>query len=270
MSNKVLLKKSSVVGKVPATTDLDYGEVALNYADGLLYYKTANNIIQSFSSSTSSFVTLTGTQTLTNKTLTAPTINGATLSGTLSGNITLSGTVNFTGSETLISSGSGGNEGGELHFVAPSTGTTLSGPIAIDIYQNKIRFFETGGTNRGAYIDFSSASAGVGSNLLSGGGGASLPSQTGNSGKYLTTDGTNASWATISSYTLPTASTTTLGGVKVDGTSITIDGNGVISSAGGSGGFIAVITRISGNISLNISGILSVYARNNNIVQVVA
>ena len=248
MSNKVLLKKSSVVSKVPATTDLDYGELALNYADGLLYFKNANNQIQSFSSSTSSFVTLTGTQTLTNKTLTSPTINGAALSGTLSGNITLSGTVNFTGSETLISSGSGGNEGGELHFAVPSTGTTLSGPIAIDIYQNKIRFFETGGTNRGAYIDFSSASAGVGSNLLSGGG-ASLPSQTGNSGKYLTTDGTNASWATISSYTLPTASTTTLGGVKVDGTSITIDGNGVISSGGGSGNSFTTIA-VSGQSSV--------------------
>ena len=35
-------------------------------------------------------------------------------------------------------------------------------------------------------------------------------------------------------YTLPTASTTTLGGVKVDGTTITIN-NGVISSSGGSG-----------------------------------
>lgn len=38
------------------------------------------------------------------------------------------------------------------------------------------------------------------------------------------------------SYTLPTASTTTLGGVKIDGTSITIDGSGVISSTGGGGG----------------------------------
>lgn len=37
-----------------------------------------------------------------------------------------------------------------------------------------------------------------------------------------------------SSYTLPTASTSTLGGVKIDGTTITIDNNGVISSAGGS------------------------------------
>lgn len=34
------------------------------------------------------------------------------------------------------------------------------------------------------------------------------------------------------SYTLPTASTTTLGGVKIDGTSVTIDGGGVISAGG--------------------------------------
>lgn len=32
-------------------------------------------------------------------------------------------------------------------------------------------------------------------------------------------------------YTLPVASTSTLGGVKIDGTSITIDGNGIISSS---------------------------------------
>jgi len=37
-------------------------------------------------------------------------------------------------------------------------------------------------------------------------------------------------------YTLPTASTTTLGGVKVDGTTITINGSGVISAVGGGGG----------------------------------
>jgi hypothetical protein len=37
---------------------------------------------------------------------------------------------------------------------------------------------------------------------------ASLPSQTGQSGKYLTTDGTTASWGTVSSYTAPTLGTT--------------------------------------------------------------
>ena len=39
-----------------------------------------------------------------------------------------------------------------------------------------------------------------------------------------------------STYVLPTASSSTLGGVKVDGTTITIDSNGVISSSGGGGG----------------------------------
>jgi len=91
-ANKVLLKKSSVVSKVPQTTDLAYGELALNYADGLLYYKSANNVIQYFSDSNTS-VTLTGTQTLTNKTLTSPTINNAILTGT----VTAGGSVGTNG-----------------------------------------------------------------------------------------------------------------------------------------------------------------------------
>ena len=53
MVNKVLLKKSSVVAKIPTTADLDYGELALNYADGKLYYKTDTNLIGSFTSSAS-------------------------------------------------------------------------------------------------------------------------------------------------------------------------------------------------------------------------
>lgn len=48
MSNKIILKKSSVVSKVPTAADLEYGEVAINYADGKLYYKDSNNQIQYF------------------------------------------------------------------------------------------------------------------------------------------------------------------------------------------------------------------------------
>lgn len=61
-------------------------------------------------------------------------------------------------------------------------------------------------------------------------------------GQVLTaTNGTTATWQTPSSgYTLPTASTTVLGGVKIDGTTITINGSGVISSAGGGAGVVAV------------------------------
>ncbi len=48
MSNKIILKKSSVVNKVPTAQDLEYGEVAINYADGKLYYKDSNNLVKSF------------------------------------------------------------------------------------------------------------------------------------------------------------------------------------------------------------------------------
>jgi len=53
----------------------------------------------------------------------------------------------------------------------------------------------------------------------------------------LATVATSGSYTDLTSkptaYTLPTSSTTVLGGVKVDGTTITINGSGVISSAGG-------------------------------------
>ena len=51
MANRIILKKSSVAGKVPVTTAVDadngleFGELALNYTDGKLYYRNANNSI---------------------------------------------------------------------------------------------------------------------------------------------------------------------------------------------------------------------------------
>lgn len=57
MANKIILKKSSVAAKVPTTSDLVHGELALNYTDGKLYYKTATDTIASISSSGSSLWT---------------------------------------------------------------------------------------------------------------------------------------------------------------------------------------------------------------------
>ena len=42
MASQVILKKSSVVARVPVAGDLAFGELALNYADGLLYYKKSD------------------------------------------------------------------------------------------------------------------------------------------------------------------------------------------------------------------------------------
>ena len=69
-----------------------------------------------------------------------------------------------------------------------------------------------------------------------------IPAQATHTGKVLTTNGTTLSWGTVSytsltdkptippTYTLPTATTTVLGGVKIDGSTITISGTGVITA----------------------------------------
>ena len=49
MAANIKLKRSSVTGKVPTDSDLSYGELALNYADGRLYYKNTSNTIASIS-----------------------------------------------------------------------------------------------------------------------------------------------------------------------------------------------------------------------------
>jgi hypothetical protein len=45
MANKIILKKSAVSGKIPIADDLVYGEVALNYADGRMYYRKNDDTI---------------------------------------------------------------------------------------------------------------------------------------------------------------------------------------------------------------------------------
>ena len=45
---KVLLKRSSVAGRIPDSSDLQYGELAINFTDGKLYYKDDSNNIRAF------------------------------------------------------------------------------------------------------------------------------------------------------------------------------------------------------------------------------
>ena len=94
------------------------------------------------------------------------------------GNINTAGKVVASGivsGQELTSTNSQVNEGGQINLALPSSGSTLSSSVIVDIYQNRFRIFEGGGTARGAYLDLTSCAAGAATNLLAGGGGGGTP-----------------------------------------------------------------------------------------------
>lgn len=189
MAQTVQLKRSSVAGKVPATSDIALGEIAINTYDGKVFIKkdngtasiveigagsgggstdlsfSANSTVVQINSSTGADIAIGGANSTVSGFLTATTQ-------------TIGGSKTFKGPDILFDNGPGGDEGGEIKLSTATTNSTLSGPVTIDIFQNKLRIFEAGGSNRGAYIDLSAATGGVGSNLLTGGSGGSATNLT--------------------------------------------------------------------------------------------
>ena len=190
MANKVVLKRSAVEGKTPTTGDLALGELALNTYDGNLFFKKD----VSGSESILSVATLTGTQTLTNKTLTTPNISNP------------------------VFTADGGDEGGQVTFALAETNTTLSTGVNVDIFRNRLRIFESGGSTRGVFIDLSTTSEVVGSQIVTTdqsqtitnktlsnpviNGSFTAGGSTGTNGDILTSTGTGLQWVTPSGNTL--------------------------------------------------------------------
>jgi hypothetical protein len=82
-------------------------------------------------------------------------------------NTEITGSLIVAGGNKLTVNATGGDEGGEILLGKATTNTTLVGEgVTIDIWQNRLRFFEQGGNARGAYLDISSLANGVGTNLL--------------------------------------------------------------------------------------------------------
>jgi hypothetical protein len=94
------------------------------------------------------------------------------------GNILTGGLISATGSVygiELWATQSSGDEGGQLNLANPVSNSTIAGSsVTVDIFQNKFRIFEQGGTARGAFIDITACGAGVSTNLLAGGGGGGI------------------------------------------------------------------------------------------------
>lgn len=100
MSNTVIIKRSSTPNAVPTTGQITYGELAINYLDGNLFYKNASDQIVTIASN--QFVSVTGNVT--------------------GGNINTSGQISATGNVT-------GNyiigDGSLLSNVNASAGSTI-------------------------------------------------------------------------------------------------------------------------------------------------
>jgi hypothetical protein len=238
MSNTTIqLKKSGQSGNTPA--DLNYGEVAINYADGKLFYKNGVGIkaienqktFSTINANNSLIIATTPTDILslvagsnitinsntTTKTVTINSISDDTVAfaayaqaNNASGNTVALQAVNDTQNtnitsvntftqasynkannalantagaifdgDLLIGAGGklnvltvGGNEGGEILLGKAESNTTLNGTgVTIDVYQNRLRFFEQGGSARGFYLDISTGGGGATTNIMSGGGG---------------------------------------------------------------------------------------------------
>ena len=124
MANTIILKKSSVAGKVPLSGDLTFGEIALNYADGKIYYKnTATNI---------DFIgnggTFTNTLSITNTTQSVSTTTGAL---TVSGGVGIGGQLNVGGTTSTFAGNLsiGTTYNGSQLVVAAQTSTNIASAL---------------------------------------------------------------------------------------------------------------------------------------------
>lgn len=144
----------------PGTNAYDLGSSSLRWN----FYGTGGNFTGAISTSSSTASTNTTTGALT-----------------VAGGMGVVGDVfvsSATGSKLSVMQ-SAGDEGGEIFLNKAVTNTSITTGVTIDVYQNKLRFFESGGSNRGAYLDLTACSASVTTNLLAASGASGLSSLNG-------------------------------------------------------------------------------------------
>jgi hypothetical protein len=191
-------------------------------------------------------------------------VNGNVTANNFSGNISITGNVTGTSPNVTLVAGSynytfdnsgaltlpagsgvgGGNEGGEIAFTQAANSTLAGNNVVLDQYADQIRFFESGGTNRGAYIDLTQAAAGVGTLLNN------RVSGLVNAGTYVTMDLIKATVTGSGNRGLSLAATTGSFSINISGTYVTT-GN----ATGGTAGVATITTTpTSSQFNWNFTG----------------
>jgi len=78
--------------------------------------------------------------------------------------VTVEGTISTN--NVIASTQSSGDEGGQIDLTKAATNTTLTTGVTLDVFQNRLRIFETGGTNRGYYLDISAGGTSAATNII--------------------------------------------------------------------------------------------------------
>jgi hypothetical protein len=216
-----------------------------------------------------------GTVRITNTTNSSSTTSGAiSVSGGLglAGNAFIGGTVNVTNTTAatgvstaalVVSGGVGvqgdlfvaanantklsimqsfGDEGGEIFLNKPATNSTITNGVTIDIFQNRLRFFEQGGSARGFFLDITTGGNGVATNIM---GGSS--SGTVNSG--------TATYAAF--YPASSNAVSENANLQFTGTGISIGGN--IASTSTTSGSLGVYGGVGIGQSVSVGGRLQMF-----------
>ena len=221
---------------------IDLDSETLHFAGGTGISTSVSNNTVTHAIDTGTVVTLTDSQTLTNKVLTSPTINVASMTGTVTiDNITINDSEIATSSNAILSLNPGGSGTISLHASTEVTGTLTTDDITTDGNQTITGNLTTGGTLtvQGSIVadtfttnsngDITLDPAGTGTIVLTG--------NVTHAGTQTTTGELNVDNINVNGNTI--SSTNSNGGIN-----ITPNGTGLITLGGN---YVAVTNELSAN-----------------------
>jgi hypothetical protein len=201
MSTVIKAKRSAVQGKVPLTSDLALGEFAINTYDGKLFLKK----------------NVTGTESVVE-------IGGPSY---VTGRVALS----TTSANQIVDSFAHADVRTVKYYVEAATSSAYHATEILLTHDGSTCYITEYATiySGSSLASFNANISGSNARLLV------TPVNANTTITFTRIDVLEGGAVGGSGYALPTASTTVLGGVKVDGTTVLVDSDGIISSVGGGG-----------------------------------